>query len=208
MNGFEVYKIYLALKAHFTQESYDFFKYGGKTRAKSSTFDNRKDRYFFEKLAKTLDRQTAFNYILANLVYSDRLWIGEMFDGKCDEVYKNWQKKQESLSYIFGQDCENIMNYMEKRALSFNDMFVCQKDQHPEIFRLLLQEEITIEGFIILDSLLGFFKDFDDCLPNDVMWKATGNKCKNYKPFLPASNNTTHYRKIIRGKLEKHELIL
>lgn len=208
MTGFELYKTYLALKAHFTQDSYDFFKYGGKTRAKHSTFENRKDRYFFEKLAKSIDGQTAFNYMLANIIHSDRLWIGEMFDNKCDTIYKDWQKRQQSLSYVFEQDCDKILNQVENKKTSFDNMFQCQRHQHPEIFKLLLQQEISIEGFIILDSILGFFDDFDTCLPDDVMWKTTGKKCRRYKPFLPACKNTPHYRKIIRDKLRKYELIV
>ena len=208
MNGFEVYKTYLALKAHFTQESYDFFKYGGKTRAKYSTFENRKDKYFFDKLAKSMDAQTVFNYILANLIHGDRLWIGEMFDGKCDAVHKDWQKKQESLSYVFGQDVESMLNFIENKDLKFNEIFKCQKHQHPIILKLLLQDEITIEGFVILDSILNFSTDFDNCLPDDVIWKSIGKKCKRYKPFLPAINNTTHYRKIIKDKMRKYELIV
>jgi hypothetical protein len=207
MNGFDVYKLYLALKFHFTQDSYDFFKYGGKTKAKVSTYENRKDKYFFEKLGKTHDNQTIFNYLLANLVNNNKIWIGEMFDGKCDIIYTNWQKRQQSLSYVFEQDCEKIMAYTENNRTTFNKIFQCEKHQHPDIFKLLLQEEITIEGFIILDSLIGFFKDLDKNLPDDVMWKDVGKRCKNYKPFMPACNNTPKYRKIIRDKMKKYELI-
>ena len=47
MTGFECYKTYLALKHHFTNQSYDYFKYNGKTKANEQTFKTRKDRYFF-----------------------------------------------------------------------------------------------------------------------------------------------------------------
>ena len=33
MTGFEVYKMYLALKQHFTKEKYNYHKYHGKVRA-------------------------------------------------------------------------------------------------------------------------------------------------------------------------------
>ena len=47
MDGFDVYKIYLAIKLHFTSESYDYFKHNGKTTARLATFTKRRDRYFF-----------------------------------------------------------------------------------------------------------------------------------------------------------------
>ena len=51
MTGFEVYKMYLALKQHFTKEKYDYHKYRGKVRASEDAFEQRHDRYFFKKLA-------------------------------------------------------------------------------------------------------------------------------------------------------------
>ena len=46
MTGFEVYKMYLALKQHFTKEKYDYHKYRGKVRASEDAFEQRHDRYF------------------------------------------------------------------------------------------------------------------------------------------------------------------
>ena len=51
MTGFEVYKMYLALKQHFTKEKYDFYKYNGKVRANEKSFEERRDRYFFLKVS-------------------------------------------------------------------------------------------------------------------------------------------------------------
>ena len=52
MEGYEVYKIYLALKLHFTKDNYNFFTFNGKSRASLSSFEKRNDRYFFKKLGK------------------------------------------------------------------------------------------------------------------------------------------------------------
>jgi len=46
---FETYQHYLSLKNHFTNPKYDFFKYGAKTRASVTSFNKRKDKYWFEK---------------------------------------------------------------------------------------------------------------------------------------------------------------
>ena len=40
--GFDVYKVYLGVKLHFTTDSYDYIKYGGKTNAKLDTFKKKK----------------------------------------------------------------------------------------------------------------------------------------------------------------------
>ena len=50
--GYNAYKTYVALKNHFTSDSYDYFKYKGKARVKEETFLKRKDKFFFEKIEK------------------------------------------------------------------------------------------------------------------------------------------------------------
>ena len=39
MTGFEVYKMYLSLKQHFTKPDYDYYKYNGKVRANEKSFE-------------------------------------------------------------------------------------------------------------------------------------------------------------------------
>ena len=41
--GFKAYKLYLAVKNHFTT-SYDYFKYNGKVNAKEDSFLKRRDK--------------------------------------------------------------------------------------------------------------------------------------------------------------------
>lgn len=65
MNGFETYKMYVALKNHFTSATYDYFRYSGKTRASLKTYDTRKDKYFFEKLGR---KRNVEQFILANII--------------------------------------------------------------------------------------------------------------------------------------------
>ena len=48
MTGFEVYKMYLALKNHFTRDNYDYQKYNGKVSASEKAFEQRRDRFFFK----------------------------------------------------------------------------------------------------------------------------------------------------------------
>jgi len=49
---YQVYCEYLALKSHFSNRKYDYFKYNKKVRASLQSFYKRKDRYFFEKTSR------------------------------------------------------------------------------------------------------------------------------------------------------------
>ena len=55
MTGFDCYRTYLAFKNHFTKDNFDYFKYGGKTNATTTSFNKRKDKYFFEKMQINLE---------------------------------------------------------------------------------------------------------------------------------------------------------
>ena len=50
--GFAAFALYNALKLHFTSESYDYFKYNGKTNVSPQSFMTRKDKYQFYKLSR------------------------------------------------------------------------------------------------------------------------------------------------------------
>ena len=52
IDGYEAFSMYQSLKLHFNQQSYDFFKYNGKTNTSKMVFENRKDKYHFYKLAR------------------------------------------------------------------------------------------------------------------------------------------------------------
>jgi len=50
--GYEAYALWNALKLHFTSDSYDFFKYNGKTNVSKQSFTHNKSKYQFYKLAR------------------------------------------------------------------------------------------------------------------------------------------------------------
>jgi hypothetical protein len=177
---FEVYKTYLAFKNHFTKPDYDYFKYCGKSRASVTSFHKRKDRYFFERTSRQKTDEEIKAYFVANFVECDdpqSLWIGEIIRSG-EMVYKGWEKKIQSLSYLFRTESEIFIN-----KENFNDLFDCKNGQHPEILKKYFQKAITLETMVILDIILGYVKRFDKQL-DDPVWETVSLRIKKYKPFL------------------------
>ena len=58
ISGYEAFGLYESLKIHFSKDSYDFFKYNGKTNVTVTAFENRRDKYHFYKLSRKLDRKS------------------------------------------------------------------------------------------------------------------------------------------------------
>lgn len=196
MHGFDVYKTYLAFKQHFSKESFDFFKYEGKVKAKEETYQSRNDFYFFETLARTLTDQEIKEYLLASFVSASdpaKVWIGDIkVNGKANWLV--WTKLIESITYAFKQDLCHVVEYMEAQACSFDNLFEAS-GTHPPLLKLYIARRINLESIIILDIVLGFIKSWDKKL-KDPLWEQLSFKIRKYKPFL--SINRNKYRVIIK----------
>ena len=179
MSPFDTYKQYLAFKNHFTKEKYDYHKYGGRSRAKIDSFYKRKDRYFFEKTSRKYKDDEVKNFFLANFVATDNpqgVWIGNII--KTGEVvYKEWQKRQQSLFYNFKQGSEDMMDLYD-----YEEFFDASKG-HPPILKEHLGGKISVEEMCIYEKVFSFCKDYDKQL-DDPVWKVVGLKIRKYLPFL------------------------
>ena len=111
MTGYETFGLYQALKLHFTTDSYDFFKYNGKTNVSVSAFENRKDKYHFYKLSRKYpDHDDMVNFIVANFVEDESSWVGTLLQENAEVNFRKHQKVIQSLSYTFENECRNIFD--------------------------------------------------------------------------------------------------
>lgn len=191
----ETYKVYLAMKQHFTNDTYDFIKYNGKIKASIESFHKRKDRLFFERLSRQKKDEDIVDFFVANFVSSSdpsSLWVGEIIRSG-DEKYLEWKKKFESLSYLFEQDLINVF-----QGNNFLDYIKVDNKKHPKILKEYLSGNLMIETMVILDKMINYKKTFDENLL-DPIWELTSKKIKKYSPFLEVDINK--YKNIVRKVL-------
>lgn len=190
MVPFDTYKTYLALKNHFTKDSYDYHKYQGKSRASLQSFYKRKDRYWFEKLSRQKEDKEVVDFFVANFVSCtdpQTVWIGELI--KEGEIrYKSWQKRIQSLSYLFKEESQQLFEN------KFEEVFDCSKG-HPLLLKMFLVGNISLETLVIYDKIFLFGKNFDKKL-KDPVWETVSLKMKKYAPFLHI--DVFHYKKILK----------
>ena len=189
---FETYRTYLSMKSHFTNPKYDFIKYGGKSRATITSFNKRKDKYWFEKTSRKYSDQEVIDFLLSNFVNAtnpQNLWIGEIINSG-ERTYAEWKMRQQSLTYMFKEQSENL--------LSENDLskvFSCSKG-HPLLLKKYLGGEVSLETLSILERIFSFQKNFDKKL-TDPVWETVSLKLKKYLPFI--NINVFHFKNILRG---------
>ena len=182
MTEFDVYKMYLALKLHFTTDKYDVVQQKGRVRASQQAFAKRKDLFSIRKVAKTYTDEEVAHFLVSNFISGDR-W-GGMFDTDAGNRYIEWKKKIQSLSYIFTKDIDFLISSLEEKNLIFEDAFIIEKNNHPYIIKAFLRKEITLETLVILEKIYPFLENFDANIQDEVMWPDISRLIKKYKPFL------------------------
>jgi len=188
---YETYQTYLSMKSHFTNPKYDFFKYGGKSRATVSSFNKRKDKYWFEKTSRKYSDQEILDFLLSNFITANNpqnLWIGEIINSG-ERNYSEWMKRQQSLTYLFKEQLEELLS--EKKL---DEVFDCSKG-HPPILKKYLGGDLSLETLIILEKIFSFVKNFDKTI-KDPVWETVSLKVKKYIPFI--NINMVYYKKILR----------
>ena len=168
MDDFSVYRMYMALKLHFTTDKYDVIEQQGRVRVSRATFNKRKDLFTIKKIAKTYSDEDVANFLVANFVSGNR-W-GGLFDLEAGKTFKQWKKKIESLSYVFSQDLDNLILELDENKLSFDDIFKITGGQHPYIIKAYLRNTITIETLVILESIYKFIDSFDSGITENIVW--------------------------------------
>lgn len=188
---FDAYKCYLSLKNHFTKDSYDYHKYCGKSRATVQSFYKRKDRFWFEKVARQKTDQEVVEFFVANFVSCpdpETLWIGEMIK-EGEERYTNWKRKVQSLSYVFKEESEELFSQTK-----VDEVFQCSKG-HPLILKKFLSGKVSLETMVIYNRIFLFGNDYDQKL-QDPVWQTVSRKIRKYNPFL--NIDVFRYRKILK----------
>lgn len=196
MTGFECYKMYLAVRSHFTRLDYDFFRFNGKTRASESAFNKRKDIYTFKKLATKKDNNELLYYFVSNFI------MGADYIRQFKESnYNQWKTTQESFTYKFKQDIDTLLNEIEQPyEKSFDTLFHAESGKHPILIRGYYGNEISLETLVVLNYCLGFVDNFNRVL-TDPVWQDTSMRIVKYAPFL--NIDCKKYKKVVLETMQR-----
>lgn len=179
MEAYDVYRLYMAMKLHFTTESYDISKTKGMVKDCRNAFMKRKDILAFRKLGEKYSKREIIDLLVANFTRGDK--YGGVFDSETEEAYEQWKIRQQKLSYIYTQDIITILNESEKTG---EDPFTSSNGTHPITVRLYLGGKISLETLIILDKLFEFRYINDTSLQFDFVWKDISLLIRKYRMFI------------------------
>jgi hypothetical protein len=195
-SGYAAFTMYNSLKLHFTSNSYDYFKYHGKTNVSTATFLKRKDKYTFYKLSRKFSVEDLRDFYVANFLEGDK-WVGDMAkDG--DEVYKKWQKTQQSLTYTF----ENDIIYLFNNSGSPEENLEVRPNSFPVLMHLVQLKQVSLETLVILNDILNFFPMWTKKIDEDIIWPEFKMKCEKYSPFV--HYDKVKFKNILKEKIKEY----
>jgi hypothetical protein len=170
--------LYRALKLHFTTE-YDFNKYHGKVRYTVDQFHKNKHKYVYEKLSKKFSDEDLKKFFIANFLQNETVWVQDLLSQEAHENFVTFNKKQQSLSYIFENDLLNIFGEENHKKL-----FNCNSSDFPLLLTKMLRNEVSPETVIIMNEFMEFVPKWDKNIKDDYIWPRVKTKMLKYKPFL------------------------
>jgi len=183
---FDAYQKYLAIKLHFSQPSYDYFKYHGKTNARKDKFNLRQDRFFFHKLSK---KENLELYLACNFMENPELWAGQLLEQECIDRYKETLKRHQSLEYLFKNDLSQFD--------SLDEAFTVRSGDYPKILNMFNRREIMAETMVILNGTCNMFHYWDSCISDTILWPKIRDKLIKYGSFI--SYDKEKYNDVIKN---------
>jgi len=179
--GFEAYALWNALKLHFTSDSYDYFKYNGKTNVSKSTFATNKSKYYFYRLSRKYNQEELKEFFIANFLEGKGDWVGELMEDGIDN-YTKWQKRIQSLTYAFENDIIYLLN---KYGTEREEIFRVDRGNYPKLLEEVIHGKVMLETLIILNNNVNFVdKHWMPRIVDDIIWPTHYRKIKKYAPFI------------------------
>lgn len=199
ITGYEAFGIYQALKLHFTTDSFDFFKYNGKSKISVSSFEIRKDKWYFYKLSRKFHtKDELMNFIVHNLVEDENVWSGTLLEEQAEINSQKHQKIIESLSYNFKNECQSVFDGSKNP----NKFLEVVDGQYPELLKKTLQKDISIETLCILNKILNFLPMWNKKINDTIFWPSFKRRIEKYMPFVEI--DVERYKNLLRNIINEN----
>ena len=112
------------------------------------------------------------------MISSDKkLWITDLQTDDSENIYIDWRKRIQSLSYTFKREL-SLLNE------DFDSNLIVVDGQHPPLLDLYIKKQVSIESLIIFDGILNIFSYWDQKIGIKILWNGVYYKSTKYKPFL------------------------
>lgn len=180
MDGLKAYKYYMAIKLHFSSDTFNVFVNRGRINCPRDTFNGRNDRFIFEKLAKKFDTdKELIQFYAANFMYNHENVIYAVEQG--DDYYFEYLRRKQSMTKIFSDDCDKISRIHHENNLPVT--------KNKGIMELFLGGKITLETISIIEDLEPFLFEYKQNTQFMLMFSKDLRLVEKSKGFVKYDTN-------------------
>jgi hypothetical protein len=105
------------------------------------------------------------------------VWIRDIVDETGENIFVEWEKRVESLTYMFKNDIKKLKE-------NYHDNFVVKDGQHPYVMTLYLRKEISLETFSILARISNVYDLWEKEIVDKFIARDIIRLSKKYYPFM------------------------
>jgi hypothetical protein len=179
MTALELYRVYLALKLHFTTEKFDIRKTPS-IRTADKNFESKGGiRYALQRLVRKYKPVQCIEYLVANFVEGDK--YGGAFSSNGERNYLEWQRRNQGLMYLYEQELIALHDLVAGDSI---EELWTYTGEHPPLLKAFFGKTCSLETLVILENQFNFRMFLDHAMPHDPIWKETSHLIHKYNPFV------------------------
>lgn len=192
ITGRQAYQYYVAIKAHFNSEDFNFTKYGHNLVKIKESYESRNDRELFRQLSTKYVKSNIVDFLVSNFIKHPNIHISELLNMDAHDTYLNFVKRKTSMHITYRQEIIDIVGFAEKNNLKIRELFEVKGDKLPIIFRMYIQNLLSIETFVILDNSTHILTLYDKLLKDDYTYNIYRLVLHKYKLILKYNREDYH----------------
>jgi hypothetical protein len=178
LSAFDTFCLFMALRNHFTTDSYDFIKYKGKSRFTQESFLSNKDKLLYQKLSRACDENDMRDYLIATFI-ADKRWVRDFLEEEAKDRFTEYRKRNQSLGYMFGNELDRLF-LLQAPELAFK-----ATGNYALPIRMYIQGDMSLETFALLNRYLGLVQSYDAKYgKDDIVWGRMSMLIRKFTPFL------------------------
>ena len=172
----DAYRIYTALRLHFTTDNFDIRSGIIPRKPKAGVKTSFKKKLQVLMKQYNYQQDDLIDYLVANFLNGNEWGI---FEPMGHDIYMEWKRVQESLTYNYKQDLMNL----SYSASTLDELFNCSQG-HPVILKAYCGKKCRLETLVILNKLYKFTTEMDEQLVLDPVWNSISRIIHKYSPFI------------------------
>lgn len=198
LSAYDTFRLYLAIKNHFSRRSYDYFKYNGKMNITQESFLSRRDKHQFAKLSRLYDENEMRDFLVANLLHDESVWVGFLLQDEAKDIYNDYLKRKQALSYTFANELDKMID----KAGDIKALFKPKPNELLPVISYHYAGLAGLETLALLDHFVGYLDKYEDEYKDDYLWGKVRMKCKKLYPFIEFDKEKI--KNILKDRMNAH----